>query len=92
MAHGPPSKQKTNNDIDNNDDDELPPPPDGGWGWVVVIASFLIHIISKYIFTFTYIQNKTLIILPNDLSQLHNDDKNIFLSFISNYIEYLIKI
>lgn len=23
-------------------------PPDGGWGWVIVFASFMIHVVSKY--------------------------------------------
>ncbi|KAL4712921.1 hypothetical protein ACJJTC_011991 [Scirpophaga incertulas] len=26
--------------------DSPPPPPDGGWGWVVVFASFMIHIVT----------------------------------------------
>ena len=26
----------------------LPTPPDGGWGWMVVFASFMIHVLGKY--------------------------------------------
>ena len=28
------------------EDDALPAPPDGGWGWIVVIGSFMIHVIA----------------------------------------------
>lgn len=56
MAHSVPAKRKTNNNNfqdnnigDNNIDiDEFAGSRDGGWGWIVVIASLLIHIISKY--------------------------------------------
>ncbi|XP_055303521.1 monocarboxylate transporter 12-like [Sitodiplosis mosellana] len=60
MAHGGPSKRKPNNNIDdNNSEDELPAPPDGGWGWVIVAASFLIHIITDgitYSFGIMYVE------------------------------------
>ena len=32
----------------SEDEDGPPPPPDGGWGWVVVAASFLCNMVSKY--------------------------------------------
>lgn len=28
-------------------DVQSPPPPDGGWGWLVVFASFMIHVVSE---------------------------------------------
>ena len=26
---------------------DVPKPPDGGWGWMVVLASFMIHVLGK---------------------------------------------
>ena len=37
-------KQSTTKD----DEEGPPPPPDGGWGWVIVFASFIIHMIGKF--------------------------------------------
>lgn len=56
MAHAPPAKEKSKQ-IDNNERDEFPAPLDGGWGWVVVMASFLIHIVSKYKLNEHYFHN-----------------------------------
>lgn len=33
-------------EVEELEDDALPDPPDGGWGWMVVIGSFMIHVIA----------------------------------------------
>lgn len=54
MAHGGPSKRKLNNGID--DEDEFEQWVDNRWGWIIVAASFFIHIISKS-FCYLYTSN-----------------------------------
>lgn len=75
MTHGPPASRKrpengsspaNNNssaaDPENNHmatEHGLPPPPDGGWGWMVVLASFSIHIVTDgitYSFGIFYVE------------------------------------
>ena len=53
------SRRESENESTESDLPELPVPPDGGWGWVVVFASFMIHIIADgvvYSFGIFYIE------------------------------------
>ena len=34
-------------EVMENQSDNKPRAPDGGWGWVVLFASFIIHLICK---------------------------------------------
>lgn len=45
MTHGDFKRKETNKTEEYSAGDMLQP-PDGGFGWVVVMASFLIHVIS----------------------------------------------
>ncbi|XP_035446775.1 monocarboxylate transporter 12 [Spodoptera frugiperda] len=52
MSHGVVQKNEKNGngaqapDSPQHSTDSPPPPPDGGWGWMVVFASFMIHIVT----------------------------------------------
>ena len=64
----PRDGKRTKNGVDSKQDggrsksgqkEELVKPPDGGWGWMVVLSSFLIHVIADgivYSFGIFYIE------------------------------------
>nr|CAD7460533.1 unnamed protein product [Timema tahoe] len=51
MTHAPAPQRRPSASRDGDagtvDEYSPPPPPDGGWGWVVVFASFMIHIVRS---------------------------------------------
>nr|CAD7439465.1 unnamed protein product [Timema bartmani] len=51
MTHAPAPQRRPSASRDGDagtvDEYSPPPPPDGGWGWVVVFASFMIHIVRR---------------------------------------------
>lgn len=63
MTHNPTTRQRrhttSGNATEAVEKTTLPTPPDGGWGWIVVFASFMIHIVSKYPHSYYNIINKT---------------------------------
>jgi len=60
MTHGPVTKRRTEEDnVEPDPYNGLPKPPDGGWGWMVVFASFCIHIVTDgmtYSFGIFYVE------------------------------------
>ncbi|GAB6024697.1 [acyl-carrier-protein] S-malonyltransferase [Chamberlinius hualienensis] len=53
MTGGPAVQKKKTTKNGVEEEAEVVPPPDGGWGWVVVFASFMIHIIADGV-TYTF--------------------------------------
>ena len=45
MTHAPVSKRQNGDEVEER---QKHPDIDGGWGWWVVFASFMIHIVSEY--------------------------------------------
>lgn len=59
MSHGVVKSSKNGNNVQEPESsregsESPPPPPDGGWGWVVVFASFMIHIVSEYCYFYSF--------------------------------------
>ena len=54
---------------------DIPRPPDGGWGWFVVFASFMIHVLGKKMHLYASLENPFISHKPFRVKKVQNSHK-----------------